>query len=196
MNLNSEFWDERYALGETAWDIGHVSTPLKAFFDQLENRDLRILIPGCGRAYEGEYLWNKGFRNVHMLDWSRPALDDFSSRVPDFPRTNLFYADFFAHQGPYDLVVEQTFFCALDPSLREDYARHVHRLLKPGGYLVGLLFDDPLNQDRPPFGGSSAEYQGIFSTLFNIEKLEPAANSIAPRAGRELFLLAQKPELP
>ena len=43
--LSKEYWEERYATGETAWDMGIVSPPLKAYFDQLTNKDLSILIP-------------------------------------------------------------------------------------------------------------------------------------------------------
>ena len=196
MNLNQEFWDERYKKHETGWDLGEISRPLQAYFDGLENQQLRILIPGCGRGYEAEYLWRKGFEHVHVLDWSHLALADFQTRVPDFPSKNLHVGDFFSHQGEYELMVEQTFFCALDPVLRQDYARHVHGLIKPGGHLMGLLFNDPLNDDRHPFGGNQAEYQALLEPYFRIIHLDEAYNSITPRAGRELFLLAEKPELP
>ncbi len=193
MDLDQKFWESRYLSGETGWDIGEISAPLRAWFDQLSNRELSIFIPGCGRAYEAEYLWRKGFRNLHLLDWSRQALQDFVGRVPDFPREQLYTGDFFLHKGSYDLIVEQTFFCALDPTLRLAYARHITQLLKPSGLLAGLLFDDPLNQDKPPYGGTEEEYRAILGSSLNILSLEAAENSIAPRAGRELFLLAQKP---
>ncbi len=61
---------------------------------------------------------------------------------------------------------------------------------------MGLLFNDPLNDDRHPFGGNQAEYQALLEPYFRIIHLDEAYNSITPRAGRELFLLAEKPELP
>jgi thiopurine S-methyltransferase len=60
-NLPAKFWDELYNTGQTGWDIGYVSTPLKAYFDQLSNQSLEILIPGAGNAYEAEYLYKNGF---------------------------------------------------------------------------------------------------------------------------------------
>ena len=51
------YWTNRYSKAKTGWDIGYPSTPLKTYFDQLENKDLRILIPGAGNAYEAEYLF-------------------------------------------------------------------------------------------------------------------------------------------
>jgi SAM-dependent methyltransferase len=193
--LDQQFWEARYAEERTGWDLGAVSPPLQAYFEELQDRSQRILIPGCGRAYEAEYLWKQGFEQVHVLDWSERALADFARRVPGFPQAHLHAGDFFGHAGPYDLVVEQTFFCALDPALRVRYVQKMRELLAPGGRLVGLLFNDPLNDDRPPFGGSEAEYRALFSGPFLLEQLHTAVNSIAPRAGRELFLVARKADL-
>ena len=84
-NLNAEFWTKRYLDQQTGWDLGTVSPPLKAYIDQLTDRDLRILIPGCGNAHEGAYLWREGFKNTHLLDFAEPALVDFSTKNSDFP---------------------------------------------------------------------------------------------------------------
>jgi hypothetical protein len=65
-------------------------------------------------------------------------------------------------------------------------------LLTPNGKLVGLLFNDVLNADKPPFGGNREEYQTLFSDTFDIKKMEPCNNSIKPREGRELFVMMQK----
>lgn len=194
MNSNTDFgkdfWSERWKNGETGWDMGSPSTPLKAFIDTLENKDLKILIPGCGNAYEAEYLFNKGFQNVYVVDIVALALQEFSNRVPAFPKGHLLCADFFQlNEKGFDLVLEQTFFCAINPSLRNKYVKKMHEIISPNGRLVGLLFNDPnLNLDGPPFLGSEEEYRAIFAPFFSFNKLEPANNSIPPRAGRELFI--------
>jgi methyl halide transferase len=192
MPPDKDFWTARYIGNDTGWDIGSPSTPLKEYIDQLQDRSLRILIPGAGRAYEAEYLHRKGFRQVFIIDLADAPYQDLLQRCPDFPKEHLIVGDFFEHQGQYDLIFEQTFFCALDPDLRRAYVRHMHALLKPGGRLVGVLFDDPLNDDRPPYGGSRQEYLSIFGALFNDLKLERCHNSIPPRAGRELWLRAAR----
>lgn len=188
MQLDRDFWNSRYANGEMGWDIGAPSRPLKEFIDTLTDRGLRILIPGCGSAYEAEYLWQKGFRNVSIIDIAPLALERFSARVPDFPKERLILGDFFAHEGQYDLILEQTFFCALDPSLRNKYATQVHRLLVPGGRLAGVLFGVPMNADRPPFGGDAEEYHRYFDHVLEVRHMEPCTNSIAPRLGSELWV--------
>ena len=125
-------------------------------------------------------------------------------KLPPSPALKLITADFFDHQGQYDLIVEQTFFCALDPAKRPDYVEQMHRLLKPRGRLAGLLFDrqfprhtasgDGASSDAasggPPFGGHRDEYQKLLEKRFRIKTLAPCYNSIKPRAGTELFLIA------
>lgn len=188
MELTSEAWNTRYEQKNTGWDVGEISTPLKTYFDQLTDKSLRILIPGCGNAYEAEYLFRKGFENVFLLDWAIAPLRHFHHRVPEFPVKHLIHQDFFKHTSQYDLIVEQTFFCAIDPKLRTEYAKHAQELLKKGGKLVGLLFDDKLNDDHPPYGGNKEEYLACFSPYFTIKHCERCYNSIEPRKGRELFI--------
>lgn len=190
--LKESYWTERYGKGETGWDIGYVSTPIKEYIDQLQNKELKILVPGAGNAYEAEYLWNSGFKNVWVLDFSKTPLIHLQERVPEFPASQLIHADFFDHKGEYDLIIEQTFFCALPPRLRSDYVIKTADLLKPNGKLVGLLFQIPLNNDKPPFGGSKEEYLKLFEKSFQSIKMETAYNSIPPRQGNELFIKMTK----
>tara|TARA_R100000306_G_scaffold20944_1_gene24912 strand:+ start:187 stop:768 length:582 start_codon:yes stop_codon:yes gene_type:complete len=192
MNYYEAFWNHKYLSGETGWDIGQVSTPIKEYIDQLSDKNLKILIPGGGNSYEAEYLFENGFNNVFVVDISSIPLKNLAERIPSFPKENLLHADFFELEDTFDLILEQTFFCALDPSLREAYTDKMHQLLKPDGKLVGLLFNIPLNDDKPPFGGNKDEYEKLFSEKFKIEKMETAYNSIPPRTRNELFFKLRK----
>ena len=49
------YWEERYQKGETGWDAGKITTPIKEYIDQLTNKNLKILIPGAGNGYEFDY---------------------------------------------------------------------------------------------------------------------------------------------
>ncbi len=191
-SLDKEFWTSRWKDGSTGWDIGYASTPLSRYIDLLEDKNLRILIPGAGNGYEAEYAWKKGFSHVHVLDISPEPLAQFRVRVPDFPQESLIEANFFDHSGVYDLILEQTFYCALDPALRDSYVTHMAELLARDGVLAGLLFNFPLTHEGPPFGGSEEEYRQRFSRCFDIVRMDPESDSIAPRAGRELFFIACK----
>ncbi|HZW78494.1 MAG TPA: methyltransferase [Flavobacteriaceae bacterium] len=192
MNLDKHFWTKKYQSGATGWDIGYPSMPLKEYIDQLEDKSLRILIPGGGNSYEAEYLHNLGFPQVFVADISEAPLKNIKKRVPDFPDEHLLHIDFFKLENRFDLILEQTFFCALDPKLRRDYVNQMANLLTPEGRLIGLLFNIPLNTDHPPFGGNEEEYRKLFSSIFEIEIMETAYNSIPPRAGNELFIKLKK----
>jgi SAM-dependent methyltransferase len=191
--LNAKYWEKRYETSETGWDIGYVSTPLKTYFNQLKNKNLRILIPGAGNAYEAEYLVNNGYTNVYVCDLVEQTLKNLKKKCPAFKTENLLLSDFFELRDlSFDLIIEQTFFCALHPSLRKKYAEKMRTLLKPNGKLVGVLFNDPLNNDKPPFGGNKEEYLGYFRPLFKINTFEACYNSVKPREARELFINLEK----
>lgn len=187
--LNSAYWQNRYETQSTGWDVGSITAPLKTYLDQIEDKLIRILIPGGGNSYEFEYLITHGFTNVYVLDFAHHPLLNIQNRLPEVNPKQLIHADFFEHKATYDLIIEQTFYCALDPSLRDQYVQHMHRLLANGGKLIGLLFQFPLTESGPPFGGSKVEYIQRFSPYFNIKTLETAYNSIPPRQGNELFFI-------
>jgi methyl halide transferase len=194
--LNQAYWNQRYEQGNTGWNIGTVSTPLKSYFDQLSQKNLSILIPGGGNGHEAEYLLSLGFTNISILDIAPKALAALEERFKTHigKTLHLIHADFFDHQGQYDLIIEQTFFCALNPKLREKYVQQMFLLLKDQGKLAGLLFDTHF-PDGPPFGGNRKDYQPLFETHFSIKTLEPCYNSIAPRMGNECFIIATKKQV-
>lgn len=190
--LNKTFWEKRYRENKTGWDIGYISTPIKTYIDQLSNKDLKILIPGGGNSYEAEYLWKKGFKNVYVVDIVNQPLINFKQRLPKFPDKQLINTDFFKLDDSFDLIIEQTFFCALQPTLRQKYAAKINELLKESGKIAGLLFDFELTDDGPPFGGCKTEYLTLFTSIFNIKTLERSYNSIKPREDKELFFIFEK----
>ena len=90
---------------------------------------------------------------------------------------------------PLDLVLEHTFFCALDPSMRTTYAEKIAQWTKPGGFLVGNFF--VLSQELvktlpglsltqrgegPPFASTVKEIEGLLLPNFEEVALRPANN--------------------
>jgi len=190
MNDEEKYWSERYQNSNTGWDIGYPSTPLKEYIDQLEDKTLKILIPGAGNGYEAEYLWKQGFKNVYVLDISEHPLESLKLRISTFPDNQLVKDNFFTHVGKYDLILEQTFFCSFEPSKvnRKAYAKQINSLLNPKGKLVGLWFNhDVLDGAKRPFGGSKEEYLEYLSPYFETIVFDSCYNSIKPRMGKELF---------
>lgn len=186
------YWENRYVKGETAWDTGSVTTPIKEYVDQLTDTSMKILVPGAGNGHEVVYLLKKGFKKVFVVELAPTPLENLKKRVPKLPNEQLILGDFFELENTFDLIIEQTFFCALDPSLRTAYAQKCFELLKPGGKIAGVYFDFPLTEQGPPFGGSHEEYLSLFLDYFSIKTLKRCYNSIAPRAERELFFIFEK----
>ncbi|MBT8244475.1 MAG: methyltransferase domain-containing protein [Winogradskyella sp.] len=191
-SLNSNYWENRYQNKNTGWDIGKISTPLKTYIDQLNNKDIRILVPGTGNSYEAEYLWELGFKNTYVLDIAISPLQNLKTRIPDFPTEHCLHKDFFNLNISFDLILEQTFFCALNPELRRDYVHKMADILNPKGKLVGLLFNFELTENGPPFGGDKSSYVRLFKECFNINIIEKAYNSIKARRNKELFFIFEK----
>ena len=193
--LNANYWDSQYQNNETGWDLNGVSPPLKEFIDTLTDKGMSILIPGCGNAYEAEYLLDKGFTNVTLIDISSSLVERLNEKFTGRP-IQILHADFFDHQGKYDLILEQTFFCAIDPSLRARYANKSFNLLNEGGRVAGLMFGVEFEKAGPPFGGKKEDYAKLFEPLFNLLQFDTCTNSIKPRMGKELFIEMDKKKLP
>ncbi len=184
--LSKDYWNNCYETEQTRWDLKTISPPLKAYIDQLTDKNLRILMPGCGSGREARYLAEQGFQYVTMIDIAPLAVEIMKKNLADYQQVKVIEGDFFAHIGEYDLILEQTFFCAIDPTFRPKYVQKMTELLRPSGTLAGLLFKVQF-PNSPPFGGSKEEYKNLFSEKFNIKILEACYNSVKPRMGSELF---------
>jgi hypothetical protein len=190
--LGETYWNNQYNAHTTGWDMGQVSPPLKEYINQLINKELRILIPGCGNSYEADYLLHKGFTNITVIDIAPTLVGGLKTKYAGNKNINIVLGDFFTHSGIYDLIIEQTFFCAIDPSLRNGYVSKMNELLADKGKLTGVLFDKKFKHKGPPFGGCKCEYIPLFGKYFNLKTLEPCYNSFAKRSGTELFSIFLK----
>lgn len=188
--LDQSYWDNQYQSNQLGWDLGQVSPPIKSYFDSIQNKDAAILIPGSGNSYEAEYLSAQGFSNITVIDIAPTLVEKLKQK---FIGNNIavILGDFFDHQGQYDYIIEQTFFCALPPTMRQQYVHKVHNLLAPNGKLVGLLFNREF-ESGPPFGGSLSEYEKLFGHAFIFNTMTVALNSVSARANDELFIELQK----
>jgi methyl halide transferase len=190
--MAESYWNNRYGTKDTGWDLGEVSPPLKTYIDQIKDKNLRILIPGCGNSYEASYLLQKGFTNITLIDIATGLVHSLKKKFINDPAVKIICGDFFTHEGEYDLILEQTFFCALHHSLRTDYVTKMHALLAKKGKLAGVLFNREFEQQGPPFGGNEAGYRVLFDPCFNLHVLAECYNSHGKRAGTELFIIFGK----
>jgi SAM-dependent methyltransferase len=189
--LDQTYWDNQYQANTIGWDLGQVSPPIKTYIDTIENKDAQILIPGCGNTYEAEYLVQQGFTNITVIDIAPTLVENLKMKFAKNNNITVVLGDFFEHQGNYDFIIEQTFFCALPPTMRQKYVWKMHQLLSNNGKLIGLLFNREF-EVSPPFGGNLNEYEQLFQKAFEFNSISLAGNSIPSRANTELFFEFQK----
>ena len=187
VNLDTHFWNSKYEENKIGWDIGYANPIHIEYVLEHIDKSQKILIPGAGSGYEIKTLWNYGYNQVYAIDLSPLAKKRFLKQQPDFPEENYIVGDFFKMQQSFDLILEQTFFCAIDPALRSSYVEKIHEVLNPLGRLYGVLFVMPLI-DGPPFGGSVKEYQHLFEEKFEIIQIKKNTKSIPTRLGKEIII--------
>jgi len=117
-----------------------------------------ILIPGCGRGYDPAFFGLHGL-NATGMDISPTAviaaneyLASFKAKNPGAELSKVISGNFFENDGSsFDYVYDYTFFCAIDPSLREAWGKRMAELVKPGGKLITMIFPVVEKQGGPPF---------------------------------------------
>ena len=187
-NLNADFWNNRYENNQIGWDLGGVSPALKFWMDQFPDKSASILIPGAGNAYEVDYLVALGFTNITVIDIAPKLVAALKQRFASVNEVTIILGDFFELEGKFDVVLEQTFFCAIDPELRSQYVDKMKDLLTDKGQLLGVLFNRSFI-GGPPFGGSTEEYEVLFRDKFEAKFL-PCDVSHPARKGSEVLLQA------
>jgi SAM-dependent methyltransferase len=187
-NLGKDFWNNRWETQKTGWDIGYASPAITDYMAKCVDKNAPILVPGCGNAHEASFLLENGFTNITLVDIAPLAVERLQEKFKQFHQIKIVLGDFYLHEGKYEILIEQTFFCANLPASRGNYVKKAADLLNHGGRLIGVLFNREFEKQGPPFGGNEAEYKALFSPFFTIEKMELCYNSIAPRMGNELFI--------
>ncbi len=179
----AEFWDARYREAFTPWDAGGVPAAVKRFL-AVEHSARRVLLPGCGTAYEARAFAERG-HDVLAIDFSARALERARALLGEWSRV-LRYADFFADDlgAPFDLVYERAFLCALPRPQWPRWAARVAEIVRPGGRLIGFFFwsDD---ERGPPFGLKAGEIERLLAPAFDRVADAPVEDSIPVFAGRE-----------
>ena len=192
-----EDWQRHYEENDLGWDLGQVAPPFVKLWQEEKLPLGKVLVPGCGRGHEVVFLAENGF-DVTAIDFSSGAVTYLKNALK---KRNLegriLHQDFFSldesHEGVYDLVLEQTFFCAISPKQRRDYVLNVSRILKPGGILVGLFYHTD-EQGGPPYNTTREDIEMHFSKKFKIQELDKTSLSAEQRKDKEWLGILKKPE--
>lgn len=202
----ADFWDHRFREGTTPWDPGRAPTLLCDFAARYESRQPsdagsscaatrrrpRVLIPGCGSAWEAAFLAQRGWETT-ALDFSPGAIAAARTTLGDRWQGTLLCADFFSFdpQTPFDVIYERAFLCALPRQLWDDYASRMARLLRRGGLLAGFFFlgDEPRG---PPFAICQERLHELLAINFSCREDRPVDDSLPIFAGQERWQVWQR----
>ncbi|THV05226.1 S-adenosyl-L-methionine-dependent methyltransferase [Dendrothele bispora CBS 962.96] len=152
---NPNSWELCWNQNLKPWDAGAIQPPLREVMesDKLELPDKgRALVPGCGTGYDVAYIATtlKGF-DVFGLDVSSTAVEEAkkylsSQGLPGDSGAEVEFeaGDFFKYtvsdDRKFDLIYDHTFFVAIPPSFRMSWGKQMRSLIKPGGYLITIVY--------------------------------------------------------
>lgn len=159
------FWIEKYRQGHTPWDLGETSAPVRTLIEKDFPPRGRVIVPGCGRGYEAVELAERGY-DVTAVDFVEAPLAFLRDRMKargvtlEVVRCDLFDLPA-AYDGTFDVLLEQTCLNALHPVLHPDYEALAHRLLRPGGRVLGVFMRVPW-EDGPPFDCPPGHVMSLF----------------------------------
>jgi SAM-dependent methyltransferase len=178
------FWDTRFREKRIPWDAGTAPPALERYLAE-ESGGGRVLIPGCGSAYEVRTFSEKGYE-VLAIDFSIAAVERAKAELGT-RHGAVVLGDFFIYdfgEKPFDIIYERAFLASLPRTMWRDYGHRVAELLRPGARLIGFFVYGE-QQGGPPFCLKPGELVGLMGEKF--EKIEETVvtTSVPVFSGKE-----------
>lgn len=205
-----EFWDDAYREERDGWDMG---TPTPVFADLLDRygmdfrplggpdfsalgRRPRVLVPCSGRGYDALLFAERGW-DVTAVDFSAEPLQWLhAERSRRGIEMHVLQADMFplgeTYPAHFDLLLEYTCVCAIDPSRRGEFLRFAADTLRAGGLLLALLFPVDGRPGGPPFAIDTQEFKREAEEYFLLKYETTPETSVKPRLGKERLLVMER----
>lgn len=216
-DLHSEYsgrWEEKFwgkegglQKGE-AFDAGHSSPALTHLLTtgQLSVKGKNVFVPGCGRGYDLISFVKHGASLAVGLELAPTAQKEAAQYVAEqlsaeeAPKAEVFAGDFYKWQHPsgasWEVAYDYTFFCAMHPDMRQDWAAAWGRHLRPGAQLVCLAFPlIPEGTAGPPWPVTTQLYKDLLvpqGFVCEHDEPVPAELSHPARGGKEHMLIFRR----
>jgi SAM-dependent methyltransferase len=191
------FWEEIYQHGRAGWDLGGPTPALSRLLASGELAPGRLIVLGAGRGHDAREFARRGF-TVTAVDFAAHAVIGMRHLADPQAPIEIVQADIFTLPDKlnqtFDMVLEYTCYCAINPARRGEYADLVARLIKPGGTYVALLFPLDQHQGGPPFAVSVDDALSLFAARrFQLRRRETPPDSVPQRRGLEELLIFSAP---
>lgn len=188
-------WEARYVKGDIPWDLGLAPPCLADLLAHLGPSPLRVLVPGAGFGHDA-LAWARSGHNVTAIDIAPSAVAGIQARALDAGlRVEALALDLFdlpaAIQESFDVVWEQTCFCAIMPAQRATYVRAMADALRAEGIFYGLFWNHGMAQG-PPFSICEEDVRGAFEDEFQVERMTPVEHSAGERQNEFLAVLRKR----
>jgi SAM-dependent methyltransferase len=191
------FWSSIYVNEQPRWDLGQPTPALKDMIAKIKLPPSRIAVLGGGKGHDAAYLANLG-HFVTLVDISPEAIKEAKNLYGNISNLHFLESDIFDLPkklfGQFDVLVEHTCYCAINPTLRSDLVKVWRNLLLEGGHLLGVFFAME-KKNGPPFGGTEWELKSRLKKGFRVLYWHRNQNSIDRREGKEFIIYAQKTEI-
>ena len=190
--MEPDFWIERWARGDTPWQMDRVNPLLQQFLPRLKlPPGRRVFVPLCGGTLDLPWLRGQGLDavGIDLAEESlRALIEQESLRMERRPvggmtcyqgdGLTLWAGDFFNLTmdllGPVDAIWDRAALVALPPVMRVDYARHMLEITgkksRPPMLCWTLEYDQTL-MDGPPFAVGLDELEQLWGHAYRIETL-------------------------
>ncbi|TIB42513.1 hypothetical protein E3P86_00359 [Wallemia ichthyophaga] len=198
---NEQGWEAIWRLSDKPpWDNGDVQPLLKHYLEKgalhlpEPNRNVKVLVPGCGKGYDAIYFAKMGYSTTG-IDISPEGVRLATELAEGVEGVQFKCADFFVEEEEYDVVYDYTFFCALPLERRGEYADKMKRTVKQGGVLITLVF--PIKEELvdgveqgPPFGYTPELYKDILGDGFEcvLDEYPPITTENRDKKRMNVFL--------
>jgi SAM-dependent methyltransferase len=209
---DASYWDEAYRGNRDGWDMG---TPTPVFVHLLDawgprihhlvpgaladvgaDSRLRVMVPCSGRGHDALLFAEHGY-DVTAVDFA----DSAAQHLRDAAETHgldleVISDDLFSlardRPAAYDMLLEYTCLCAIDPVRREEYVNMCASVLRPGGLFFGLIFPVDGRPGGPPWNIDTAELAAMMDRFFTLKYDEVPDTSVKPRLGRERLMVWER----
>jgi len=189
-----DYWEAAYREKRDGWELGEPTPPIVRALAGSPAKG-RALVLGAGRGHEARAAAKAGW-SVVGVDFAPSARAEAERLTPPelAGRITWRVADLFdlagTDAGAFDLVLEHTTFCAIDPARRDEWMRVVSAVLRPGGTLLGLFYTHG-REGGPPYGAThDAVLRALERAGFELLSSEVPADSVERRRGDELLVTA------
>lgn len=189
--MQPDFWHKRWQSNQIGFHLPEVNPYLQRFWPQLSVEEgARVLVPLCGKSLDLLWLAHQG-HEVLGIELSEKAVEDFFDEHHFDPNVSeqgpfkvyragsieLWCGDFFeltaGDVADCTALYDRAALIALPPTMRQQYAAHLNRILPKDsmGLLISLDYDQG-QMDGPPFAVLDDEVRQLFGNFWALKILE------------------------